>query len=120
MSFHVVATVNADKFNGMISIKLNKEICLRGDWEVALIDSNLSLKNDESFFVFCDLVNYSYYNENCVQLLGVCKIKIEKFYMRLIKKRFSTINMEIKKDLHNDTIPTILDNSYFILHFRKL
>ena len=119
MSFHVVATINADKFDGIISIKLNKEICLRGDWEVALIDANLFLDNDETFFVFSDLVNYSYYNENRVQLLGVFKLKNPKLYMRLIKKRFSIINMEIKKDLHND-IPSILDNFYFILHFRKL
>ena len=121
MSFHVILTIDSEKYTGSISSKLNKEICLRGDWEVALVQSNILMNDAEDVFVFCDLIDYTYYNENRIQLLAVYKYKnYEKMYTRLIKKRFSTINMELKTYLSSEIYPPMTDNSYIILHFRKL
>ena len=78
MSFHVILTTNSEKFEGSILTKLNKEICLRGDWEVALVQSNLLMNDSEDVFVYCDLINYTYYNENRIQLLSAYKNKIMK------------------------------------------
>ena len=121
MSFHVILTTDSEKFEGSISTKLNKEICLRGDWEVALVQSNLLMNDSEDLFVYCDLIDYTYHNENRIQLLSAYKYKnYEKMYVRLLKKRFSSINMDLRTDLSSEIYPPLTDNSYFILHFRKL
>ena len=64
MSFYIILTADSEKYESTIASKLNKEICLRGDWEVALVQSNLSINDALDLFVFCDLIDYTYYNEN--------------------------------------------------------
>ena len=120
MSFHVLITLNPRYFKGSVSTKLNKEINLRGDWEVAIIDTNLEDKKAE-FFIFCDLVDYTFINEGLAPLMGIIKSsKPTKMYAHINKKRFSNINMEIKYDLIKDLPATVLNEFYLILHFRKL
>ena len=75
MSFHVILTTDSEKYEGTITSKLNKEICLRGNWEVALVQSNLSVDDIQDYFIFCDLVDYSYYNDTRIQLLAAYRHK---------------------------------------------
>jgi len=120
MSFYVAITLNASNFRGSISAKLNKEINLRGEWEVAIIDTNLA-EGEAEFFIFCDLVDYTFINEGLGQLIAIVKsAKSSKMYMRVNKKRFSNINIDVKFDLLKDQPSIILSDSYFILHFKKL
>jgi len=120
MSFHVAITLNPSNFKGSTSTKLNKEINLRGEWEVAIIDTNLS-EGEAQFFIFCDLVDYTFINEGLGQLISIIKsAKTSKMYVRVTKKRFSNINIDVKYDLLKDKSAILLNESYFILHFKKL
>jgi len=119
MSFYVVITLDAQNVKGSITTRLNKEINLRGDWEVAINDTNL-IEGEADYYVFCDFVDYTFINDGLAPLIGIIKsAEPAKMYVRVNKKRFSSINMEIKFHLTKDLPATILNDSYFILHFRK-
>lgn len=121
MSFYI--TLKCDK----IINQLDKEIRLRGEWEVGIVQSIVNSKADDPplVWIICDLVEYSNYNSIPLQLLGVINtreankvINNKPYYTRLARKRFTNINIIFKLDPENDS-NYFFQDLYLRLHFRK-
>lgn len=110
-------TSDKDAFNGRLTCTYDRGIRLCGYWEVALINLNTS---DDVVYALCDLIDYSFVNNKKVQLLDCFSQKSHHpHYTKLANKRFSTINVDLKKSLTSDTPPNFKDNISCVLHFRR-
>lgn len=122
MSFYVNFKVAKDTFNGVLTTTFSKPFKLRGDWEVGLFSCNMS--NEKGlFYVFTDVVDFSYINEvplRFLDIVNVANIKNSKpIYNKVIKKTISSINMEFKRDPLDEKFEGKTD-IICILHFRKI
>src|SRR5271163_1446548 len=121
MSFYVTLEANKDTFKGVLQTEFNKAFRLRGEWEVGII-SCYTAGFEGIFWVFSNIVDFTYVNEVPMQLMDVLetgKLKIRKpLYSKVIKKPISSINMEFKHQPTSDTFLISTDITC-ILHFRK-
>ena len=75
-------------------------------------------------WVFCDLVDYNNINRVSMQLLDMIEPSMTKnikpIYVKLIKKSFSSINIQLKeKPLVDELLSESSSDVTCILHFRK-
>ena len=122
MSFLVVFSKN-ESCESVITQQYDKPIRLVGEWEVAL--THLWIDSDKNpYFVYCDVVEYSKVNGERMQFLDMVnssKIKIgSPNYVRLAKKRFSSINIDIRKNVDDTENFTSDKGVHCVLHFRKV
>lgn len=117
-SFFIVLTSDKESFNGRLSCTYDRMLRLNGHWEVALVQFN---KTDSAAYVLCDLVDYSHVNNNKVQLLSYFSGNQSHppSYIKLMHKRFSTINIDIKKTINGDSVPQFTEDITCVLHFKR-
>ena len=71
-------------------------------------------------YIFCDLVDYIHVNNSKVQLLDCfSQSSHQPHYIKLVHKRFSTKNIDLKKSINSDAIPEFKEDITCMLHFRK-
>src|SRR5271156_1789801 len=109
-SFFIVLTCDKDAFTGRLSCSYDRVQRLSGYWEVALVDFS---KTENPLYVLCDLIYYSYVDNYKVQLL--CYVSPPPNnrtpnYIKLMNKRYSAINIDIKKSINSDVIPQLKEN----------
>jgi hypothetical protein len=110
-----VLTCDKETFNGRLSCSYDRLHRLAGYWEVALVDFT---KTESPLYVLCDLVDYSYVNNAKVQLLDcVNNTPHQPNYIKLMHKRFSSLNIDIKQS--TDTVPQFKQDITCVLHFRR-
>ena len=89
-----------------LNVQLHKTIRLRGEWEVGVITTALEVEDATMMWLFCDVVDYSIVNNLSLQLLDIVPSGIKKstkpMYVRVIKKTFSSINVDIQKYFNNE------------------
>jgi len=112
------------KFADTISQKYDKPFLLNGDWEVAIVRLKFEHKEMSlGVYVFCDLVEYSYCNGKRMQMLDYWDSKYinnpNATYVRVTKKRFSTININITSYINRPDNLSIIGVTC-LLHFRKV
>ena len=117
-SFFIVLTSDKDAFNGRLSCTYDRVQRLTGYWEVALVDFS---KTESPLYILCDLIDYSHVNNSKVQLLDYfSKQNLRRpNYIKLMHKRFSSINIDVKKSINSDTIPQFTEDITCMLHFRR-
>jgi hypothetical protein len=117
-SFFIVLTCEKENFNGRLSCTYDRMQRLTGYWEVALVDFN---KTESPIYVLCDLIDYSHINNSKVQLLDYVTHSSTRQpnYIKLMHKRFSSINIDIKNSISSDTIPQFKQDITCVLHFRR-
>jgi hypothetical protein len=105
--------------------ELDKEYRLKGEWEVGVSQVIIDSKSTEPnlVWVLCDLVEFSNYNNYSVQLLDVINmkelnLKSKPIYVKLMRSKFSTINISFKLDLEHNS-DYIFKDLYLRVHFRK-
>lgn len=144
MSFYIVLTGKSSS----LSSQLTRAYRLRGEWEMAvtslIITPEKSTEADfigpapkdqqakistpteqqaKMYWVMCDVADYSNVNDIPMQLLDIAMSNIKKnirpMYVKVIKKTFTSINVQLKEDPNReDTESTAIDITC-ILHFRK-
>src|SRR5436190_22723647 len=118
-SFFIVRTRPSEKFSGNLNLQFENPYRLNGDWEMAV--TSLSYSGNFPLFIFCDLIGYSYINASKLQYLDffdkACRNCSPK-YVKIIKKRFQSINVDIRHNLSNETISSDSD-VVCVLHLRK-
>src|SRR5271156_825324 len=121
MSFYLVLTNDFASFKGTLSQTYERPFHLNGDWEVAITYLRCQDKGS-AVYVDCDLVNYGYFNNKRSQLLHVSDLKSYTVnrprYVKVIKKRFWTINMKFAPNSNLSYFRSTLD-IICVLHFRK-
>lgn len=118
-SFFIVLTCDKENFAGRLSCSFDRIHRLHGYWEVALVDFS---KTTSPVFILCDLVDYSYVNSSKVQLLQHLSSTQNHppNYIKLMHKRFSSINIDIKNVINSDTIPQFAEDTITcVLHFKR-
>ena len=74
-------------------------------------------------WLFCDVVDYSVVNNLSLQLLDIVspgvKNNTKPKYVKVIKKTFSSINVDIQKEINKDELITGDKEIIIVLHFRK-
>jgi hypothetical protein len=119
-SFFIVLTCKKEDFTGRLSCTYDRPYRLSGDWEAALI--SLEFTRGDSQYVTCDLVDYCNVNNTKVQLLDYFEAKGQRNvyprYVKVIRKRFSSINVDIKSRLDSESNTSEKDITC-VLHFRK-
>jgi len=117
-SFFIVLTGDKDAFNGRLSCTYDRPQRLTGYWEVALVDFN---KITTPLYIMCDLVDYSHINNSKVKLLDYISTQNshQPNYIGLVHKRFSSINIDIKKSITSEEIPKFTEDITCMLHFRR-
>lgn len=117
-SFFIVLTCDKDTFTGRLSCSYDRVQRLSGYWEVALVDFS---KTEDPFYILCDLIDYSYVDNYKVQLLDYVSPQNNKppNYIKLMNKRYSAINIDIKKSINSDVIPQFKEDITCMLHFRR-
>ncbi len=119
-SFFIVLSEPLKDFKGTISRVFDNPYRLNGDWEMAV--THLTFEENFPVFVFCDLVEYSYVNEERMQFLDYYPTTTTRNdsprYVKVIKKRFNSINVDIRR---HPNIPEHSSNLEIplVLHFRK-
>src|SRR5277367_3038553 len=121
MSFYVTLESKHEDFKGFLKTEFNKPFRLRGEWEVGIISCHTNLSS-RIFWVFSDIVDFSYVNNVPMQLMDVLQgdeLKVRKpLYSKVIKKTISRINMEFKLEPKSENF-NITTDIVCILHFRK-
>jgi len=116
-----VLTGDFGNFKGTLSQTYERPFRLTGDWEVAITYLRCQDKGS-AVYVDCDLVDYSYFNKERSQLLHVSDLKSYSInrpqYVKVIKKRFWTINMKFATNSNVSDFRSTLD-VICVLHFRK-
>ena len=106
-----------------LNVQLHKTMRLRGDWEVSVISAVLNASNEVLLWLLCDVVDYSVVNNLSVQLLDIIQTGSEKntkpMYVKVIKKTFSSINVDIQKEVNKDELIEFDGEAIIDLHFRK-
>ena len=120
MSFFVM--ICADALDCTIKQQYEKPFRLTGEWEVAL--TYLKFDFDKPpVFVFCNLVDYCYVNDTRMQFLDTILICEPRNpapkYVKVIKKRFSSINVNIRRNPALDDL-TSRATVTCVQHFRKV
>jgi hypothetical protein len=127
MSFYITLVEKQANFNGTLQADFSKAFRLRGEWEVGVISLVSTLPNT-LVWVFCDLVDFSYVNNIPMQIVdildgcgGVNKVRKngKPMYIKVIKKTFLSINVELKEKLESDEALQVNGDVICILHFRK-
>src|SRR5277367_3666188 len=120
MSFYIVLTGKSSP----LTCQLSKPYRLRGDWEVAVTSSIINGVKSEKmlnevqiakiesreienkpnmYWTLCDITDYTYVNSIPTQLVDIMipdvKKNIRPMYVKVIKKSFSSINIELKQDI---------------------
>lgn len=117
-SFFIVLTCEKDNFNGRLSCTYDRVHRLHGYWEVALVEFN---KTETPIFITCDLIDYSHVNNSKMQLLDYFSAQSVRHpnYIKLMHKRFSSINVDVKKAINSDIVPIFKEDITCVLHFRR-
>ena len=117
-SFFIVLTSDNDTFNGRLSPTYDRVQRLTGYCEVALVDFT---KTESRFYILCDLIDYSHVNNSKVQFLDYFSPQNlrQANYIKLMRKCFSSINIDVKKSINSDTIPQFTEDITCMLHFRR-
>ena len=112
--------MSKEKFNGKLQQEFAKPFYLTGDWEMAL--TSLVICRNYPVFVFCDLVTYSRIDGDEMRLLDylnpITSRNNSPRYVKIVKKRFACINVDIRKDPLIDEYQSLQD-IVCVLHFRK-
>ena len=123
-SFTVVLSRAQHHFAGILSVQLPMPIELVGDWEVCV--TTLSCQPPEEVrhaWIFGDLMENTPVVDTSLQFLdivNISKIKNSKpRYARIMKQRFSSINIEVKYNYDQDSYLTSDKDVVRILHFQK-
>src|SRR5436190_23911526 len=118
-SFFIVLTRPSEKFTGNLNVQFENPYRLHGDWEMAV--TSLSYSGTFPLFILCDLVGYSHVNNCKLKYLdffdNVCRNSSPR-YVKVIKKRFQSINVDIHQSLHDETISSTSE-VICVLHIRK-
>jgi hypothetical protein len=118
-SFSLVIT--CDNFRDTICQSYDNPFRLVGEWEVALTHLGFEEKIGP-LFVFCDLVDYCKVNDVSMRFLDLVNPKNLRTsspkYVKVVKKRFSRINISIKKTPEHDDLQSI-NTVVCVLNFRK-
>ncbi len=111
-------TSDKENFNGRLSCSYARALRLPGYWEVALVDFN---KTDEPLYILCDVIDYSHVNHSKVQLLDYTSMQNSHSpnYIKVMQKRFSAINIDVKKTINSDVVPQFTQDITCVLHFRR-
>jgi hypothetical protein len=117
-SFFIVLTSDKENFNGRLSCSYGRPLRLSGYWEVALVDFN---KSDVPLYILCDIIDYSHINQTKLQLLDYISIHNSHppNYIKVMHKRFSSINIDVKKIINSDVVPQFTEDITCVLHFRR-
>jgi hypothetical protein len=95
-------TCEHKNFNGRMSCVYDRPYRLSGVWEAALISFT---HTNVPVYILCDIVDYSEVNQQKVQLLDYfyssygIKSGGRTQYMKLLNKRFNSINIDVKTRL---------------------
>src|SRR5438552_3445219 len=104
MSNYIVFKISSKDDCASLNAQLPKPMRLRGEWEVGIITSALEVENPNMMSIFCDIVDYSIVNNLSLQLLDILPSGIKNgtktIYVRVCKKTFSSINVDIRKDFN--------------------
>src|SRR3981189_3824379 len=98
-SFNLMLTCQKKQFTGRLSCTYDRPYRLYGSWEVTLISFT---RTNAPVYILCDLLEYCDVNQYKVQLLDYfyswhdLKSGAHTQYVKLLHKRFSTININIK------------------------
>lgn len=121
MSFFVNLYTEAQGFRGSLHSQFSKPFRLRGDWEVGVYTCHMS-GNAGTVWVMSDIVDFSYVNDVPMRVIDVVDASQHKnskpMYVKVIRKRLSSINIELKQSPLSETIVADSDITC-ILHFRK-
>ena len=122
MSFYVTLQAKeADFKTGDLKAEFAKAYRLRGEWEVGIISCHTNASST-IFWVFSDIVDFTYVNNTPMQLMDVLqgeKLQVRKpLYSKVIKKTISSINMQFRQDPKSDYFSEFTDIAC-MLHFRK-
>jgi len=95
-------TCQKKNFTGRLNCTYDRPYRLCGSWEVALISFT---RTKVPVYILCDLMDYTEVNDSKVQLLDYfytehgIKSNGRTQYVKLLHKRFNTINIDVKKTL---------------------
>ena len=122
------------KFTGRLSCRYDRPYRLCGSWEATLISFT---HTKVPVYILCDLLDYTDVNDSNVQLLdyfySASGIKSDGRtpYVKLLHKRFNTINIEVKTKLDTTGIEEETDLKKIfaeeegneitcLIHFRRI
>src|SRR3977135_587947 len=118
-SFFVVMRATS----GTLTQRYDRPFRLNGEWEVALTHLKFQEK-PWPVYVFCDLVEYTYVDKNLMQFLDYSNTKSLRnsspCYLKVIKKRFSSIIVNIRQQPDRDDLTSFARDVTCVLHFRKV
>src|SRR6266853_4037039 len=123
-SFYITLHESQQYFTGSLNAQFLKAYRLRGEWEVAIVTCVVHTKTNAVLWAFCDLVDYNNVNGVSTQVLDLIDPSVTKsikpMYVKLIKKQFSSINIQLKeKPLVDELLSESSSDVTCILHFRK-
>ena len=122
MSTYVVLKGNSVKDDCTTQMCNYIKLCVY-DWEVGVISIVLDVKDSTMLWLFGDVVDYSVVNNLSLQLLDIVpagvKNNTKPRYVKVIKKTFSSINVDIQKEISKDELITGVKEIIIVLHFRK-
>ena len=137
-SFCIMLSCAKDKFTGRLSCVYDRPYRLIGCWEATLISFS---HTTVPVYILCDLMDYSEINQCKVQLLDHfysshgMKSEGRTQYVKVLHKRFNTINIDMKIELDKTPTPeqlkALFSESYIkgedaereitcLLHFRRV
>src|SRR5271156_6091331 len=106
-SFFIVMTSNRDDFNGTIYRHYDRPFRLSGEWEVALKHLKFQ-EHPWPVLVFCDLVEYTHVDNTVMHFLDYYDTQLSRNsrpqYVKVIRKLFSSINVNIRNHKDNDDL----------------
>src|SRR6266853_1304756 len=107
MSFHIVASGKSVKDeNTILKVEFSKPFRLRGEWEVGIVSSSTEIKDAVMLWVFCNVVDFTLVNNVPMQMVDIVPSGLKKnakpAYVRVMKKTFSSINVEVRADYNSD------------------
>ena len=115
-------TVTSEEFNETICRHYDRPFRLSGEWEVALTHLKIQ-ENPRPVIVLCDLVEYTHVDDTMMRFLDYydtqCPRNSYPKYSKVVNKRFSSINVNIRKNKDYDYLTSSSDITC-VLHFRKV
>ena len=113
---------SGDRFAGYFNQTFDKPYNLKGNLEVAI--SSLDFEGSDPAFIFCDLVEYSHINNSEMKFLdffhnAALARNDRPAYVKLARKRFSSINVELKAKPDDTNFIFSAARTTCVLHFRK-
>src|SRR5438552_9427587 len=104
MSNFIVLKGTSNDDCASLNVQLGKTMRLRGEWEVGVTASVLEVGYARMMWIFCDVADYSIVNNLSLQLLDIVPSGVRNStkpaYVRVLKKVFSSINVDIRKDFN--------------------